>query len=1039
MEKNHPKTKLTARDKSQDYRSPSPRLKTFPAEKIKKIDGNSLLQQPGVPQLNCHEPLCVPSLEQNIGFGDVLATSQQIQITPRHQSKSFSVSQQNVPNTYRVGNPNQSEGVLPSQKPEEPVGQAHRPFVANLPNGVTNREVVPKKPITPRSIISHMPTADLPRQSNQEQNSFNMKKQESMKAQESRQQASPQISFETPEPDYEKQPIGGRVAALHRQRILQQKEVSQKPNLEEQIVQKQIQQEIQQQPMHLCQTQPLQQPQIPQEQIQRFLSQNFPPVSHDRVLVWPNAVPRNESVRQQMQPSPQQLYEQFQKNVAYQQLMQERAMAYQQQMMRNQMQQRAYYDYYYQQRQNQKSRSPGITSPQDLSVNRETNHHVHNMSVGSQGYDPNLIPSTKDDPCVRTQQQSHTQNSQWQQSQTNQGASHNQNNLHTTLNTQPNQNYLKNNLNEQMKSIPQHQIEPVDTQQKQLEGKKVYQFTPQMIRDQEQLIATMQQQRIPEEVMQRQFQLLLNEQKKQLAYLELLAKDEVSAAKSLPRRVSKKITKIESDEKPDWMVHLTPPRIPYSDLESVKDCLSRQNIESVQQHNQDSVQQDNQVQSVQCQCHQHQVQDQQIPHQQQVVHQLQVAHQQHVANQHQAAHQQYQLQLEQHQQHQNQLQQQQIQQQPNLHQTCQHQMTEEQRRSGDPKYHNSYFPYERSRLLSMPSLNYNSPNHVQQQYLQHNCPNQYYQQVLPEFQQQNFKNWQQPASPTTNLKTESKNNKSVEHSSLLQLRLYKEVIQPQKRNNGLQDPETVQKAVEALKNAETKKGLEYLANLNKKEAVVRLNGVQEPSEIPENLLQRPPESYQEIPKHVSANGLENKRNLNNPAPPPATKIRHLEDRPVEYPRTKNSYKPQKYIHVAERENGSVASNLHPHQHSQIDYPYNQMSSKMVSPTQNLGYNQQLQQFYKSRQMASDAQGDAVVPELRNISGTGYMNQPGGDHQNIPSLNQHGGQALGSMDLQQPRIIGGVTYLARKPNYIPNIEVSAGSYSTINPILSNMIA
>lgn len=1053
-EKNCPKTKFTARDKSQDLRSPSPRLKTFPAEKIKKIDGNTLLQQPIIPQLNYHEPFCAPSPEQNIGYGDALTTSQQIQITPRHQPKNSSTSQQNVPHTYRVGNSNQSEGVLPSQRPEAASGQSRRPFVANMLNGATIQELSPKKQITPRSVVSHMPTVDSTRQSNQEQIDFKMKEHESMKPQQNLKQETPQASFEILEPDYEKQPIGGRVAALHRQRISEQKQVLQKPILQSQMVQEQTPQQIQQNQMQHYQTQhqmqTLPQQQIPQEQIQH-LFHNLHPVSHDRVLVGAKPARTSQSVRQQIQSSPQQVYQQLQKNAAHQQYMQQEAMAHQEQIMMNQMQHRAYYDYYYQQHQqkNEESTSPKMTSPHDQAIHREINHNVHHMAADNQGHHKNSILSSKDNSGARTQlnpfaidlvtshpkqPQSHVHTSQCQQSlQTNHATHNTPNNSQTNQNTSQPNHSLQNNSNDHQIRVRSHQqVEAVDTQRKQSEGKKVYYFTPQMIKDQEQLIATMQQQSIPEDVMQRQFRLLLNEQKKQLAYLELVAQSVDGTIKSPTHRVSKKITKTEIDEKPEWMAHITPPRIPYSDLEKVKTCSLR-----TQQNNKDCVQEEhrNQIQTDQRQYHQHQSQHQQEQFQhnpQQATHQQQFAHQQ------------YQVQLQQQKNH-NQIPMQQehvklqdnlMQPQQNSCQTCQYLMTEEQSRSGQPTFSNFYHPYERTPIISTSSLNNDSP-HLQHQHLQYNYSNQYYQQPHPQFQEQHFQNWQQSPNRTTNTKPELKNVKNVEPSSLLQLRLYKEVIQPQKRNNGLQDPETVRESLQALKSGETQKGLEYLANLNKKETVIRLNGTQESGEIPANILQRTPESFQEMSKQVSANGLENKRNHNNPLPPPVVKIRHLEDRNFEFPRTKNSYRLPNYTQVAERENGSVAPVLHSHQHPQVDYAYNQISPVNLSISQNSRNSQQLKQFYMNRQTASDAQGDTVVPELREISGNEYTNQPGGDQQTKNCLQQHGGMIMGSTDIQEPIIIGGITYLARKPNYIHNVQVTAGSCSANDPSMPNM--
>lgn len=103
--------------------------------------------------------------------------------------------------------------------------------------------------------------------------------------------------------------------------------------------------------------------------------------------------------------------------------------------------------------------------------------------------------------------------------------------------------------------------------------KKPLRFTPRMIKDQELLVATMRQQGIKDDIMRRQFEALLTEQRKQLLYLEALENPEIliDERKSLEgRKVQRRISRIEEDGKPEWMLHITPPRIPYAVWEKMQ-------------------------------------------------------------------------------------------------------------------------------------------------------------------------------------------------------------------------------------------------------------------------------------------------------------------------------------------------------------------------------------------------------------------------------------------------------------------------------------
>ena len=1002
-----PKTKLSARDKSQDHSS-SPRLKSFPAEKIKKIDGTTLLQT-SMPQLNYNNVQSNTSNpEQNIGHGDALSSAQQIQITPRHKPQIISMSQQNVPHFQQAGNTNQSEAILSSQRPITPEVQSHRPFVPNLPQGSTIRGVSPKKQITPRPIISHMPSfhhVDSRKQQNYDQSKFNEKEQGTQKLEETFHQKSSLFSPEISEPNYEKQPVGGRISALHRQALLENKPICQKK-----IADNQLQQPIQQPFQQLLPTRP-----------------NVVPVTNNPVHVWPNpcqhpVASKIEGVEQQIQPSAQQMYQRLYYNAANQEQMQQRAMAHQHQMMMNEMQQKAYYDYYNQYHQRYHDTSPGMTSPQDLSINQERIHqaHIHPTQTlsANQGFPQNPISSSKQlnpfaiDMVTPYSKQHKIQSPQWQQPvHTNQNCLQNKQNSF-----QSNQVNLHSNQNShQQMHFATHQQEPsIPQEQKPKPEKKVYHFTPDMIKDQEHLIATMQQQRIPEEVMRRQFLALLFEQKKQLAYLEQFVQNDESVEETATKSVSKKITKAKFDEKPEWMAHITPPRISYSDMEKLKnDCSLVQKFESKQQNmnqNSGTQHQHHQFHQDQVQNHQYQMQHQHQP----CLHQNQQEHEQQVLYNHNQG------KIEQHQiEHQN-LNQHEMQHQQNQYKTWQHQMLGYQRNSGNPVTSSYSYP---------PLHNTTSPNHLQFQNFQYNYPSQYHELFYPQPQQKMYQNSQSEMTPDRS----EGNFKKVEPSSLLQLRINKKAIQTMKRNNGLQDPETVKEALEALKNTENKKGLEYLVNINNKKVEVRLNGIQEPDEVPEDFLQRPPESFHQIPKQISANGLENKRNPNNPLLPSVKKIRHQENQLTEYPPSKRSQQPQKYTCVAEKENGSVAPYSLCHQYSQPDNVYNQVSS--LYSMQNPGDHQHL---YTNRQiLASSGQND--VSQVKEISRNAHLYQAGDQQNNKIPLGQYGGVMMKPTEIQEPKIIGGVTYLARKPSYIPSPQVPTQYFSDSNYTLPHAVS
>lgn len=108
-------------------------------------------------------------------------------------------------------------------------------------------------------------------------------------------------------------------------------------------------------------------------------------------------------------------------------------------------------------------------------------------------------------------------------------------------------------------------------------------FTPAMIHDQELLVTTMRQQGISEEIMKRQFDALLTEQRRHLMYQQQFEmseeKKEESDEVEIPIR--RRISKFNNDEKPEWMMRITPPRIPYALIEKMENELTKERKKSV--------------------------------------------------------------------------------------------------------------------------------------------------------------------------------------------------------------------------------------------------------------------------------------------------------------------------------------------------------------------------------------------------------------------------------------------------------------------------
>ncbi|XP_053973331.1 putative uncharacterized protein DDB_G0271606 [Hylaeus volcanicus] len=1002
-----PKTRFTSQDRSRDMRScSSPRLKSFPAEKIKKLEtpppfapepiGALIVQQ------NPREggTLYVGGSNeiQNNGQGDVGAAVQPLHQQRPQQNLQTASHQQVAPHRaiHQISemSPN-SECTLPQQVLNS---QAHRPFV---PHGT--REYSPQNNApsgyNPHSLFRNSPQTTAIRHPFVQQSSSNAgQDQERAKAENNAAEC----------PNYDKQPVGGRNATMYRQQTTNnqsghlQSQISMAPNMSN----------------------------LSNGNHQQLSAQNL---HSTQGYVSPVVNPQN----------PQQVYQQMQQTLAQQQQMQQRAMYYQMRMMNNQQQMQGSpgsVNLYRNQQLNAQTPSQSMTSPQDATMNQvrasrmaapgQQNYQMHrdldytmspqngwpkdNQVTQYSSIKAQLQPYSVD---VANQPHFATQNQQqfipqYQQELVHQRQQLYRNPMHGDIMNQGQQNsiiYGQTGFDPQAHPSQQpaapNPRPPVNNPVRQSTGggKPKLPFTVRMIRDQEKLVATMKQQKVPMDVMRRQFDILLAEQRKQLEHIEELRRQDESG--DVKRPVATPRRRKQVDEKPEWMIHLTPPRLSYIELEKMQE---------------EQKQRDRQARQYEESRQAHQMVEMQNP--------------QHPTGQQGQFYQQPSL------QHQNRV--------PQAYNNMYNQD------NAIPGNVNTNEPAKPNPNPSTVNYQYYSPQQSVPSYQQTQYPYQHqqnpqfqqYQQVYQASQQQN-----QDHVHSTNIPSSYEDNIQPEPSSLLKMRLYKEQVQPQKRNNGLQDPQVLRKQMETVQMSEdVRKGLEYLASLVSKKPPVRLNGIQDRSEIEEELKERLLMSAQEPPKQVSANGLENTRNPNNPplqrySNPNKTECDFLR----EYPRQKVSNPRNCYSVQAERENGAVATDQQPPfvqqqlpGHSSINViPYNEKNPTMargnVMPFrfENVypQHYQQMQQYYQNtRNLArNNGEGDVGSAQRIDAHGKASFDRAGGDACANSNNQMDRQMAEGKMpfqgmqssqpDIHETRTIGGVRYLARKQGYIPNTQ------------------
>ncbi|XP_076683136.1 uncharacterized protein LOC143376544 [Andrena cerasifolii] len=967
-----PKTRFTSLDRSRETRSSSsPRLKSFPAEKIKKLEtpppytpnsvGALIVQQ------NPRETGTVflpagADRSYNNGQGDTAAVTQPFQ-HQHHQQNMHAVSQQPIAPRHSIhpqaGQTNPNPDCTLGQVPN---GQPHRPFVPHAPQKNTaSTHSTPQGPTIVHPSIEQSPSNPGPTTDQ------GLSKTEEY--------ASDGVC-----PDYEKQPIGGRNATLYRKMMVDKQQGH-------------------------AQSQP-------------FIGTDpSNPWGTDYQRTQSNYLARNRSSAHAIHQDPRQIYQQMQQNLAQQQQLQRRASNYQMQMMGSQQQlqgnQWTVPCNYDDQQFRRNLPGQGMTSPQDAAANqikypRMNVQHNYPVDQGGMEYATNQAgwprsnqeamesSNTQPRPLFRSQNQQHMFATQYQQQQQ-------QHSLQQQQPTYQHQQLYRNaapanatNENQQNSMVYPQQNQPStvqDTQPAQHSKKKHLQFSASMIRDQEKLVATMKQQRVPVDVMRRQFDTLLNEQRRQLEYVEEIRRQEEGTLVKRPVSVARKRKPV--DEKPEWMIHLTPSRLSYMELERLHELRTRQ--EQAPQFEQDQQLSE--------------TFNQQLP----------------VPPDNQQSYQHYQFT-----------------QQPNWQRQA-----PQSANGAHPQPYTIPSNYHANRPVKP------APN-VDYRYYQQPVPHpvhQQYQQIYRDSPQRS----QQRAHPVNDPPPRQENRHNSEPSSLLKMRVYKQVIRPQRSNNGLQDPEVARKQLEQLKSsADVRMGLEYLARLSPNKQPVKLNGTQDRNEMEEEWRERLIASSQQSPsKRIPANGLMNERGPNNPHPQRQATLRKMgPDLTREYPRQKQ-YNPRNcYSLQAEREHSTgvteqqapFAQYQAPGQNSAGGILYNEknplaarcnLTSHKFDGAYPLHY-QQMQQYYQNAWNLgkNSGQGDVAATKSYDAQGEGRLERAGGDASE--NFNPMVGRTLASAlapdnrasfqrihrsqpDLHEARTIGGIKYLARRQDCIPNTQ------------------
>jgi hypothetical protein len=228
----------------------------------------------------------------------------------------------------------------------------------------------------------------------------------------------------------------------------------------------------------------------------------------------------------------------------------------------------------------------------------------------------------------------------------------------------------------------------------------------------------------------------------------------------------------------------------------------------------------------------------------------------------------------------------------------------------------------------------------------------------------------------TNLQETNRQHR-VEPSSLLKIRLQKEVVNTKKRNNGLQDDAM---ALEIIKNCNYKS--KHAPSDNQNNFVhLKLNGTQDKSELENYQSMYIPDCLKPKEKRSSYNGLENTRNPQNPQfAPKSARCRALQF------------------------SDDASGVLYPPQR-----PYYQYSTTMMNPS-NSSNREHCENCQYSNDVDSTPQAESQVP--KQSSNNNYVEE----YNTAQYANQN--NLTYWPEFQEPKIIGGLTYFARKPQSIP---------------------
>ncbi|XP_032675811.1 uncharacterized protein LOC116846277 [Odontomachus brunneus] len=955
-----PKTRFNSRDRSKETRATCvPRLKSFPAEKIKKLDDSPTFSpEPiGVAMVQ-RDPRVVFLASSSVGIncdrGD--ATSSELSHQQFKLPRASATNQQQVaPNHQQTDQTSPQSDSLQTRRTGSSERQARRPLAPNAYQEVVVHDRSPRNPSTvnQQMIVQHPPTRGTKR-------AF---------------EPSASVERDCDEAvvlECEEQPVGGRNAASYRQAIMQ--------------MQRQQQDANNYQGVHL-------------QDANEASSRHPFPESRQPICQQPQHDVYHQQMSQALDHAQSSISKQQQRNSS-----------------------RTHCSY-----QNwrlsaaQLVSAQGMTSPQDMTISqmRLTRHNlpVHQQNLG--------CPVSQSAWPLDGRWTDHNQQHSCQQQQQQQVPSPHWGCCYQDM---PDNSFSRQSPVEQDQRVPlrnQMSCEAVADQQaikeahaRQNDSKRTLQFTPDMIRDQELLVSTMRQQGIPHDVMRRQFDALLHEQRRHLAYVaQFQQQTDASEIKRTCRLVQRRT---KNDEKPEWMVHITPPRISYSDLESIK---SQQRTPNEQHPTNDQPSQEV-GRTVPVQLQQQDYRSQQ-PTEETIAPAVSPRR---------------------------------VYLQMNPHQWQQKAI--DWSRRGDHRTPCGFmgcYPYghQRSALngfYCQPSIN----GFDQSQQGSHQClyDASYYSanpiysyQMHPEHQ----KAWLDERNATSPSQTgkrgvptnAERSEKPTEPSSLLKMRVYKEVIRPQKRNNGLQDPETVRRALEALKDPTSKKGFEYLANLARRKPTIRLNGAQEADEIPEDLRAVSLENTSWAPKRVSANGLENNRNPNNPSLRVSRPRRLDEPAMIEYPRQRQRLKTcygataEMLANGQQRDHAAVVSHVRDAESIPCDRARTVNNGTITPPYGGAPDYQQMQRCCHSGQRLAShngGQGDGIASTQRpNAPDATGIDRAGGDALGENSSaegttkRRSGEQSMpgtcsyGRPDIREARTIAcAAAHLpARKPDYAPN--------------------